>query len=340
MKHFDILKRSWDILWSYKTLWVFGIILALTAASGSGSGSNGGSSAGGGSSFLIPTQTKLAQTWDEAGHTMARLTERAAQTSDLEPWTIALIIAAVLLSLVIGIIFTVGHFVSQVALIRMVDRHEDTAEKLSWRQGFRLGWSKAAWRLFLISFMIGLAAVLVFTLLFGLAALPGVLGGMIGDAALAIGIILSVLFGIPVIILAILTALLVSLVLETVRRVCVLEERGVLESLRHGWQLMRDHFVDLGLMWLLTIGVRIGFSIVVIPVGIVLLVVALLLGGGLGGLIYLLTSALAAGWIIAAVIGGLLFITILALPFTFLGGLLQTYLSTTWTLTYRALKAA
>jgi len=79
---------------------------------------------------------------------------------------------------------------------------------------------------------------------------------------------------------------------------------------------------------------------VAIPVAMVLFALALLLGGGLGGLIYLVTSALASGWIVAVVIGGLLFITVLALPFTFLGGLLQTYLSTTWTLTYRALKAA
>jgi len=43
MKHAQILKRSWEILWSYKALWIFGIILALTTASGGGGGGNGGS---------------------------------------------------------------------------------------------------------------------------------------------------------------------------------------------------------------------------------------------------------------------------------------------------------
>jgi hypothetical protein len=143
-----------------------------------------------------------------------------------------------------------------------------------------------------------------------------------------------------VIFLAIVTALLVSLLLEPVRRACVLEERGVVDSLRQGIQLVRAHVVDVGLMWLLTMGVRIGVGFVLAPVALLLVLLALLLGGGLGGLVYLGTSALAAGWIYAVVIGGLVFFTVLALPLTFAGGLLQTYLSTTWTLTYRALIAA
>ena len=35
-----ILKRSWHILWSYRALWVFGLILALAAGGASSNGSN------------------------------------------------------------------------------------------------------------------------------------------------------------------------------------------------------------------------------------------------------------------------------------------------------------
>ena len=42
MDHMKVLKRAWQILWSYKALWIFGIILALTTSSGSNSGGNGG----------------------------------------------------------------------------------------------------------------------------------------------------------------------------------------------------------------------------------------------------------------------------------------------------------
>ena len=42
------------------------------------------------------------------------------------------------------------HLVPPTALIRMVDRHEATGEKVSVRQGFRLGWSRAALPLWLL----------------------------------------------------------------------------------------------------------------------------------------------------------------------------------------------
>lgn len=338
MNHNQILKRSWNILWSYKVLWVFGIILALTSASASSSGSHGAGGGGGGSSLLIPSQPELAQTWNELSHNLSRLAY-SARAAELEGWAIALIILGGLLMLVLGVIFTVAHFVSQVAVIRMVDIHEDTAEKLTWRQGFRLGWSKAAWRLFLISFVIGLVAFIIFTLLFGLAALPAVLGTLAGEGLMGIGILLTVCMGMLVLLLAIVTAVLVSIALETIRRVCVLEDLGVLTSLRRGVHLVRARFADVGLMWLLTLGIQLGLAFALVPVVLILGGLALLVGGVLGGLAYLVTSALAAGWIFAVIIGGLVFLTVLGIPLTFVGGLLQTYLSTTWTLTYRALTA-
>ena len=33
MSHKNVLKRAWEILWQYKALWVFGLVLALTTAS-------------------------------------------------------------------------------------------------------------------------------------------------------------------------------------------------------------------------------------------------------------------------------------------------------------------
>jgi hypothetical protein len=45
-----------------------------------------------------------------------------------------------------------------------------------------------------------------------------------------------------------------------------------------------------------------------------------------------------AGWITAGIVGVLLFILFLAAPLAFVGGLLETYLSSVWTLVYRELK--
>ena len=36
-----IIKRAWHILWNYRTLWVFGLILAIATAGSHGGGNNG-----------------------------------------------------------------------------------------------------------------------------------------------------------------------------------------------------------------------------------------------------------------------------------------------------------
>ncbi len=46
MNHANVLKRAWETLWRYRVLWIFGVIVALTATSGTsgywGGGGDGG----------------------------------------------------------------------------------------------------------------------------------------------------------------------------------------------------------------------------------------------------------------------------------------------------------
>ena len=65
MDPIKILKRAWKILWSYKALWIFGIILALTTSgsnfrfsgNNASSGSDSSSSSSGGD--VSPSQSFL-----------------------------------------------------------------------------------------------------------------------------------------------------------------------------------------------------------------------------------------------------------------------------------------
>ena len=34
MNHKNVLTRAWHVLWRYKALWLFGVLLALTSVSG------------------------------------------------------------------------------------------------------------------------------------------------------------------------------------------------------------------------------------------------------------------------------------------------------------------
>jgi len=72
----------------------------------------------------------------------------------------------------------------------------------------------------------------------------------------------------------------------------------------------------------------------------------LVVSGALGGLLALLAGGLtglafegAAPWIVGGVVGISIFILVLVAPLSLLGGLFETYLSGTWTLTYRELRA-
>ena len=48
MNYGDLLKRAARITWRYKVLWIFGILLALTAGGGGGGGGGGVANSGNG----------------------------------------------------------------------------------------------------------------------------------------------------------------------------------------------------------------------------------------------------------------------------------------------------
>jgi hypothetical protein len=77
-------------------------------------------------------------------------------------------------------------------------------------------------------------------------------------------------------------------------------------------------------------------------------VVLLLVGAGfvLGGVVGVafggVSSLFLPGvipWIVGAVAGGPVFLLVVVIPLSFINGLMLTYISTTWTLTYRELRA-
>jgi hypothetical protein len=338
MNHDQILKRSWNIFWNYKVLWVFGFLLALTSTGGVNGG--GGNNSG----FRRPAETfpfRLEDLSPEMRRALSGI-EHWFTPEMLATW-IGLGIALICLALLAGIIFAIIKYVSLVAQMRMVDDHETTGEKVGFRQGWRLGWSRYAWRVFLIDLAIGIPLTIILVGMFGCALLPVILGAMgdgepgFGWVMTTIGLVFILLFVILVISLAL------GLVINLIRRSCVLGGEGVINSIKAGLKLFRSNFKDASVMWLILAGIHIAYSIVMIPVFLLLLVLGLLVGGGAGAATYFglqaLTSQVAA--IAAAIILGLfLFFTTLGLPLNFLEGLRLTYFSTAWTLTYRELARA
>lgn len=326
MDHIKVLKRAWEITWRYRVLWVFGIILALTTGRG-GRGPqlnlNGKDFAPGGEfSPLEIVPPEVPATLIAIGIGLACV---------IVILIIALIIASV-----------VARYVAETALIRMVDDHEETGEQRSVRQGFRMGWSRTALRLFLIDLLIGLPVALVFILLFALAFSPLLLWTMDSKAAGIIGTVAAIGLFFLVVLLAIVVNAVISLLMRFFRRVCALEEEGVIESIRQGYGVVRQHLKDVGIMWLIMVGLGIAWVIVMIPVAILLVAVGAIMGGFpallVGGLASLAFEG-AVPWILAGAVGLPIFILVMTAPTLFLGGLVEVFKSSVWTLTYRELCA-
>ena len=343
-----ILKRAWTILWSYRALWIFGIILALTTA--------GGSSGNPGSSVqnrnnANPNGFTFPQNGQPIGQQFNQLIQQGIQSltppfNNVSFW-IGIGIALLVIILILAVIFAFFRYISETALIRMVDQYEQTGEKAGIRQGFRFGWSRTSWRLFLINLLVSLPNIVVVLFLLGAAVVVFLMfsSGATTSSIISVVALIGIFF-LLIFILIVLDALL-NLLQHFFWRVCALEGTSVIESIRRGFGLVRRNWKDAGLMWLIMIGLGIAWAIVsliafiiLIPVFIVFGLVGLVIAGIPALAVYGLTSLFLSApvtWIIAALVGLPILILVISLPAVFLRNLKEVYHSTVWTLTYREL---
>jgi len=260
-------------------------------------------------------------------------------------------IGIVLVCLIVLLIIAaaVAHYVAETALIRMVHDYEETGEKRSVREGFRMGWSRTAFRLFLIKLLIGLPVAVAFILLFVLTFAPLLLWATESKVAGVIGTVTTIGLFFPILFLTIVVGVVLSLLIKFFWRACALEEMGVIESIRQGFGIVRRRLKDVIIVWLIMIGVQIGWVIALIATAIVLfpaIILLIVVGGVLGGLPALLVGGLAGlifegavPWILSGMVGVPIFILVVAAPWIFLGGLMEVFKSSVWTLSYRELRA-
>ena len=133
------------------------------------------------------------------------------------------------------------------------------------------------------------------------------------------------------------------------RQACGLENLGVIASIRRGWAVVRQNPVDVLVMWLIMLGVALGWTVVVALSFVVLfplLMLFMALGGVTGALsaclAFLLSALIFEGALpvlLAVLVGLPMFILVMLAPWWCMGGLVQVFESSAWTLTYRELSA-
>jgi hypothetical protein len=354
MDHVKVLKRAWEILWRYRALWVFGVIVLLCAAGTSGNPTFNPGDGGGDNQANVPPWVgevpwertyELEEFAPEVAEALEEFApELVAALAGLAGAILAIVATLCCLALVVTVIRVILLYISETALIRMVNEYEETGQKRGVREGFRLGWSRTALRLFIIDLLTRLPGLLIGLMLVILGAVA--LGWMflVSDSAalMGVGVVAAIGLAFLTILAAIVLALGISLVRPLIFRVCAVEELGVVESIRVGFDFIKAHLADTVVMWLIMIGLHIGWAIAMIPVVLFLL----LAGGVLGALAGLSVGGLSAflfegavPWILGFGVGIPVFFLIVGIPSVFLGGLAEVYKSSVWTLTYRELRA-
>ena len=336
MEYTKILKRAWKILWSYQILWIFGIILAFTTFSWP-------------EVIFTPKDRRydLGLTYERGqgwvwnpvdfDHEFAQFKQIPDEALDI---LVPVIVVSASIIILIILITPVFRYVSETALIRMVNAEEETGERYGFRKGFRLGWSGGAVRIFLLDLIVNIPfAVVVIGLLLAAAApvflsLEGSESGIIFGGFLSAGLVFLVVF------IAIVGWAGLSLLKYIARQYCVLAELGVMEAIRQGYQLARGNLKAVCSMWLLMTGLELGWPILAIPLVFLGLVIGSVLGGGGGLLAGGLSSAIfdtPLPYLIGGLVGFPLFVLGIVIPVSIFDGFKKTFQSSTWTLTYREL---
>jgi len=352
MQHNRVLKQAWQNVLHYRALWLFGIILALTTASiGAATFWNTDdddydySSKGivvtrrGDETFLEALERSVGAEIDEANQELNEFLAELDVSAKANVVSILIWLGSI--SIAITIISTIAKYVSETALIRMVDRQQESGQKQTVRQGFQLGWSRGTARLFLIELLVNVvvvtASILLFALIFG--TLPLWIEG--SETTIFTGAILTGgLFFIAIFVL-ILTGMLVSLLKIFARRACILDGMGVTASVHRAFTLLKRDFKQVLPMGLVKLGVNLSWPAVIGSFLVLIFGVGVLLGGLPTLLIGNVTDFASAGELtkfVAVSIGAVVLTLLLAAPLVWLDGMRQVFLSSLWTMTYRDLR--
>ncbi len=324
MDYGQILRRSWQITWKYKFLWVFGIALALCRSQGGGGGNfNFGNNFGG--------QDNLDREMPISPADLGRLEQFINS-----PTFLAIVVGLIIFILLLTILsIAVGAF-ARGALVRSVNRIEN-GETLDFRQAWEEG--KRSFRpIFWFELLLSIPLLVV-----GLAILGGVLllvynlwqSGVFDASLPSTPMLERLLTTLPVVVvvlcglicLAVILQLLVAIFTVFGSRAIALEGYGVSAGFGRAWRVFSQNLAPILLFALILFGISLGVGILIaIPLALFFgVVIALVFGIAASGI-----------WPLLIVLFGGVFLVVLIIS-SFIGGLYSVFSETLWTLVYRQL---
>jgi hypothetical protein len=303
MDYGAILKKSWDIVWRHKILWLFGLF------AGAGSAVNFNYNYGSGSRSTGST-TGLSSAVRAGWLAFQRFLEQ----------NLGVIIIAFIVLFLVGLLLWIVSVAARGGLIHLANEAE-TGREVRAGDGWSTGFHKWG-RVFGIEFLVALPALLLAFVLagvVGVAAVAALRGGGSQEAlsravaGLACGgICFVVVFGIMVAVISVVLGMIAQVAL----RYAVLQDQRVMDSLKQGW---RDLWGRRGVftMALIQFGVGIAYGIAVGIVAVILVVPAVI-------------AFVAGGWLVGSVMIAVA-ILVLIVP----SSVYSAFYHTAWTLFFR-----
>jgi hypothetical protein len=354
----DLISRAWKILWNYRVLWIFALLLALSGGAGGGGGGGGSGSANlpaAGEEWFngdwghyfdqaaTPAWLDEAVTWFEQTVTPMFATEEGAIRS-----LFALVAILIGISILVGLLLALVRYPSETAVMRLVDEYENNGKRVKFKEAWKLGWDNRAWKLFLVDLLIGTPAFAI------LIVLMGALGLLIytlvetSGVSLPPGAVVGIILVSLIFLAFALFMTLVSLLRQYVARFVTLEGSGVGEAFQRGWGIFKTKFWGTVVLGLVQVGLGIAFGFaailaffLLIPAYAVMAIPGTLVAALPGGLAYLIadiTLPVAVAVVIGMLVAMPFFFIITLSPLSFIGGMFTVFTSNIWTLAFRSLQ--
>ncbi len=292
-----ILSRAWKITWENKVLWIFGILAAMgNGAAGGGGGAGGGD--GGGRDF------------GPGGLELPPPARRFVERPD--PQIIAIVIGVICVLVLIALVLFVLSIIGRGGLIggvRLADDNGRVTFGEAWRVGLR-----NFWRVFLIGLIVGVVVIgLVLILL-----VPGIFFSIT---------IIGLLCGLPLIFAFVVAAIVLGIVAYFAQIAAVVEDLSVTAALGRAWEVIRANLGDIIILGIVLIVAQAVIGVVIaLPLIVTLIPIVFAVIGFINE-----SQNMAVGGLIVA---GLCFVAYLPVLIV-LGGVLETWITSAWTLAYR-----
>ncbi len=294
----EILRRAWQIIWKHKILWIFGIMAGCARGGGGGGG-------GGGNGFSWQQSQPFGP---GAGSEISQWFTQVGDWIGSHLWVAVLFVILLLLFIVLSIFLgTVG----KIGLIRGTLQADGGADRIGFADLFRES-LPFFWRVFGLSFLVGLAVLLLVLIL---------LVPVIAFTALTFG--LALLCILQVLCILIPVAIAVGLVIQLADSAMVIEDRGIGAGVRRAWEVLKANVGSVLIIWLIlaVIGFVVGI-VIALPVLVIVIPAAITFAAGGQQ-----PSAL------PLIIGGACLVVYLPVLLV-ANGVLTAYLDSAWTLTY------